>query len=76
MRKTFYNGARGPVGARYHRETPQYPSAEITGCNTFKREGQMYSGSYVKGVATMHKSNLVPITNSDAAVDVAKMRRN
>lgn len=34
-----------------------------------------YSGTEVIGIATMHKSNAVPVTGKDAATDVAKMRR-
>jgi len=32
-------------------------------------------GKLVLGIATMHKSNAVPIFSNDQAVDVAKMRR-
>ena len=35
-----------------------------------------YTGSVIKGVAVMHKSNLVPIASQQQAEDVAKMRRN
>ncbi len=34
-----------------------------------------YTGNKVIGLATMHKSNMVPIFNNEAAEDVAKMRR-
>ena len=40
------------------------------------RVQQMYTGNAVVGVATMHKSNSVPVFNADAARDVAQMRRN
>ncbi len=43
--------------------------------DTFKREVQKYTGDKVLGIATMHKSNAVPIFSNDQAVDVAKMRR-
>lgn len=35
-----------------------------------------YTGDKIIGIATMHKSNMVPIFNEEAAVDVAQMRRN
>lgn len=35
-----------------------------------------YTGTVIKGVAVMHKSNLVPIASQQQAEDVAKMRRN
>lgn len=35
-----------------------------------------YTGTYVKGVATTHKSNSVPVTSREQAIDISKMRRN
>lgn len=40
-----------------------------------KAPTKVYTGNAMIGLAQMHKSNLVPIFNSEAAVDVAKMRR-
>lgn len=34
-----------------------------------------YTGDSLVGLAQMHKSNLVPVFNTDAVKDVAKMRR-
>lgn len=39
-------------------------------------EQKIYTGTACKGVATMHKSNSVPVFTDQEAVDVAKMRRN
>lgn len=36
---------------------------------------QMYSGTKVLGIATLHKSNAVPVFSSEEAVDISKMRR-
>ena len=44
------------------------------GCT--KKEPMKYTGTLVKGIATMHKSNAVPVINQQEAVDIAKMRRN
>lgn len=41
-----------------------------------KTEQKVYTGNKIVGIATMHKSNLVPIFNEQAAKDVANMRRN
>lgn len=41
-----------------------------------KREVLKYTGTKVLGVATMHKSNAVPIFSSEEAVEVSTMRRN
>lgn len=35
-----------------------------------------YTGTLVKGISTMHKSNAVPIINEQEAIDIANMRRN
>lgn len=37
---------------------------------------KVYTGNKILGIATMHKSNMVPIFNDEAAVEVAQMRRN
>lgn len=36
---------------------------------------KIYTGTKVKGIATMHKSNAVPVFSDEEAVDIAKMRR-
>jgi len=41
-----------------------------------KKEPMKYTGTLVKGIATMHKSNAVPVINQQQAEDIAKMRRN
>ena len=40
-----------------------------------KRESPKYTGTLIKGIATMHKSNAVPILNQEDAEAIAKMRR-
>jgi len=73
LKKTFYN-RRGSAG--FYRETPHYPSAVDTKSSTGKKEAPQYTGDYVIGIGTMHKSNLVPVTRGSGAEDIAKMRRN
>ena len=41
-----------------------------------KQEPMKYTGTLVKGIATMHKSNAVPVISQQEAEDIAKMRRN
>ena len=60
----------------YTRETPYYPSLNTTQGDTAKVEPQKYSGDYFVGIATMHKSNLVPVGRDQDARDYATMRRN
>ena len=41
-----------------------------------KREPQVYNGKRkLLGIATMHKSNMVPVFSKDDAEEIAKMRR-
>lgn len=42
-----------------------------------RQEPQTYSGERkLIGIATMHKSNMVPVFDEQSAKDIAKMRRN
>jgi len=40
-----------------------------------KKEPPKYTGNLIKGIATMHKSNAVPVFSDEQAVDISKMRR-
>ena len=62
----------------YRRDTgPRIPSLnegkDMSPC--LKKASPVYTGTLIKGIATMHKSNAVPIINDQEAVDIAKMRR-
>lgn len=52
-----------------------YPSLGIVGGNTDRRESLKYTGTLVKGIATMHKSNAVPVINDEQMQDISRMRR-
>ena len=41
-----------------------------------KKDRQQYTGDYIIGIATTHKSNLMPVTSRKQAVDASTMRRN
>lgn len=41
-----------------------------------KKTRNVYTGTYVTGLATMHKSNTVPVGRGDDAKAYAQMRRN
>lgn len=43
--------------------------------NGNKKESLKYTGTLIKGIATMHKSNAVPILNREQAIEVSTMRR-
>ena len=55
-----------------HRE--KYPSQSGIGV-TFARKENTYTGSLIKGIATMHKSNAVPVINQEQAEEISRMRR-
>ena len=42
---------------------------------TAKPDGNSYSGTYIRGIAQMHKSNAVPVGKDDDPEDYATMRR-
>ena len=57
---------------------PNYPkcSDKIPVGTSKKKEVQQYSGERkLLGIATMHKSNMVPVFDKEDAKDIAKMRR-
>jgi hypothetical protein len=62
--------------ATFTEERKQYPSAGDGIGVAFKKETQKYTGTLITGIATMHKSNAVPIINREQAIDIANMRRN
>lgn len=74
--KTIFNGSRAPNTAPYRRTTKRYPSKPDSGCNTTAVSTPKYTGTYVKGVALLHKQAYAPVTTGEQAKDIAKMRRN
>lgn len=40
-----------------------------------KKPAPVYTGTKIKGIGTMHKSNAVPIFSDEQAIDIARMRR-
>jgi hypothetical protein len=72
MRHSRTNGQRhatlysNPV-CRRDEDAPSYPSAAIGAFDPAaqaRHTNQSYTGSLVIGIATMHKSNLVPVTEA------------
>ena len=47
---------------------------DFTG-NATLAPAKVYTGTKVKGIATMHKSNAVPVFSDEEAVDISRMRR-
>ena len=70
--------ARNVITPNFRRDADvHYASGELgapTVCGA--PEKKEYTGSLVTGIATMHKSNAVPVINQEQATDIANMRRN
>ena len=57
------------------RNTTAHIKSVDTGGNATLKPAKIYTGTKVKGIATMHKSNAVPVFSDEEAVDIARMRR-
>ena len=57
------------------RETPRIESVDTGWVPCVKVKDQTYTGTKVKGIGTMHKSNGVPIFSDQEARDISSMRR-
>lgn len=55
--------------------TAHIPSRDTGGGTATLAPPKVYTGTKVKGIATMHKSNAVPVFSDEEAVDISKMRR-
>jgi hypothetical protein len=63
------------LGKPAGRETPKIPSLPFTAGPCTKAPDKVYTGTAIKGIGTMHKSNAVPIFTDEQAVEIATMRR-
>lgn len=59
----------------YIRPSPVVPSAGMTSGSCAKKPEMVYTGDKLMGIATMHKSNMVPVFKAEDAVEISKMRR-
>lgn len=57
------------------RNTTAHIKSVDTGGNATLKPAKVYTGTKVKGIATMHKSNAVPVFSDEEAVEISKMRR-
>jgi hypothetical protein len=59
----------------YSKNAPTVKLSNQVAGSGAKAEEKRYTGTLIKGIATMHKSNAVPIMNKQEAIDVSTMRR-
>jgi hypothetical protein len=64
-----------PTSGVFRRETPHINSLPFTGGVCTKAPDKVYTGTMIKGIGTMHKSNAVPIFSDEQAIEISKMRR-
>ena len=57
------------------RDTTSHIKSVDTGGNAVLKPSPVYTGTKVKGIATMHKSNAVPVFSDEEAIAISKMRR-
>jgi len=62
------------TGATDRAGTAHIPSRN-TGGNATLAAPKVYTGTKVKGIATMHKSNAVPVFSDEEAIEISRMRR-
>lgn len=62
-----------PAGRTTSNHIPSLNTGEA-GASTYKASPQ-YTGTKIKGIGTMHKSNAVPVFSDEEAHDIARMRR-
>ena len=63
------------TGATDRAGTAHIPSLGTGGGVAALAPAKVYTGTKVKGIATMHKSNAVPVFSDEQAVDISRMRR-
>jgi len=51
------------------------PTSDYIGRVEGRKTQHVYTGTYITGLATMHKSNMVPVWEEEDAKDIARMRR-
>lgn len=64
-------GPKTPPG----RETTMIASQDTGWVTCSKVSDKVYTGTKIKGIGTMHKSNAVPVFSDEEAIDISKMRR-
>lgn len=67
---------KSPMEAKtLRRESPVIPSGDSYDSFSAPKREMKYTGDKLLGIATMHKSNAVPVFRKEDAEDIARMRR-
>lgn len=75
--KTSVKGTTVINNTSYVRDTgPKIPSLNSANMSpAVKKDAPVYTGTKMKGIGVMHKSNSVPIFSDDEAKEISSMRR-
>lgn len=71
--KTVRLSPQYPPGREPQQHIPSLP--DTPGAVASRAPDKVYTGTKIKGIGTMHKSNAVPIFSDEEATDIAHMRR-
>ena len=66
------------LGTERCAELRQYPSADertVRDGECRRKESPKYTGTLIKGIATMHKSNAVPVIDQQHATEISRMAK-
>ena len=69
------NGPKKIPSYTYRGQDTKYPSLDSGVGNAPAPAQKVYTGENMLGIATMHKSNAVPVFSAESATDISKMRR-
>jgi len=58
-----------------HSKLPSKGIQQMSGISGTRKESPKYTGTLVKGISTLHKSNAVPVISKEQAIEHSQMRR-
>lgn len=70
------NKDSGIKAPNYKELSRSLPTSNYTGKVVGKSKTNAYTGTFITGIATMHKSNMVPVTKDADPKEYSTMRRN
>lgn len=59
-----------------HKSIPSRGVQNVSSNSGARKESPQYTGTLVKGISTLHKSNAVPVISKEEAIEHSQMRRN
>lgn len=72
-RPKIKNGKSSLEATTMIRKSPQVPSGELVSYHAVNTDGKFYTGTLIKGISTLHKSNAVPVISYKEMEDHSKM---